>query len=185
MTRHQHLHVWFLSVFFAHSQRHLSQWGVLKAPWRFRRDLLPLALHFALWFAFPIYVLHLGALQVAAVYGLPLFFLGPYLAAIFWLNHIGMPLVHSDAQWSFLEHQSVTSRTVLNPPSMDWFFGGLNYQIEHHLYPKVPSFRLHRVQAIVQTRFAQEAIPYNGVGFVEAVRSIARHFRALAKGPSN
>ena len=181
LTQHQHLHVWFLSLFFAHSQRHLSQWGVLNDPRRFWKDLIPLALHVALWFGVPVFVFGVEPARAAWVYVLPLFFLGPYLAALFWLNHIGMPLVRSDASWSFLEHQSLTSRTVLSPKSMDWFFGGLNYQIEHHLYPKVPSFRLRRVQPIVQQRFAREALAYNGVGFVDAVRHVAAHFRSIAK----
>lgn len=181
LTRHQHVHVWFLSLFFAHSQRHLSQWGVLKEPRRFWKDLLPLALHFALWWAVPVAAMGVDPARAVWVYVLPLFFMGPYLAALFWLNHIGMPLVRSDASWSFLEHQALTSRTVLSPKSMDWFFGGLNYQIEHHLYPKVPSFRLRRVQPTVQQRFAHETLAYNGVGFVQAVQHIATHFHQVAQ----
>jgi len=125
-----------------------------------------------------------GVGQIALVYLLPLFFLGPYLAAIFWLNHIGMPLIRSAESMSFLEHQAASSRTILNPKAMDWFFGGLNYQIEHHLFPLVPSFRLHRVQRIVQKEFAQQSLRYNGVCFTAAVRAVALHFRRIAKGVS-
>jgi fatty acid desaturase len=180
-TRWQHWHVWFLSLLFAHSQRHLSQWGVLQRPLRYRRDLAVLVLHALLWFAVPCCLLQVDASRAALVYLAPLFLLGPYLATIFWLNHIGMPLVRGDAPISFLEHQAATSRTVLSPRGMDWFFGGLNYQIEHHLFPQVPSNRLVHVQAVVQSTLTQAGVPYNGMGFGASVRAVAAHFRHLVQ----
>jgi fatty acid desaturase len=125
--------------------------------------------------------LDLDVTRVVVVYMLPMLVLGPYLAAIFWLNHIGMPLIGNTEAISFLEHQAITSRTVLSPKAMDWFFGGLNYQIEHHLFPTVPSFRLSRVQPIVQATLTQQSIAYQSAGFIEAVRAVARHFRQVAQ----
>ena len=181
MARYQHLHVWVLSLFFAYSQRHLSQWGALMSPLRYWRDLLGLALHLALWIALPVWVLDVDVTRVVVVYMLPMLVLGPYLAAIFWLNHIGMPLIGNTEAISFLEHQAISSRTVLSPKAMDWFFGGLNYQIEHHLFPNVPSFRLSRVQPIVQATLTQHSIAYQSAGFREAVRAVAAHFRHVAQ----
>lgn len=181
MTRHQDIHVWLLSLLFAHSQRHLSQWGALKQPKLFWRDLVALGLHGTLWFIIPYSVFHIDPIRLVLVYILPLFFLGPYLAAIFWVNHIGMPLVRNIESFTFLEHQAITSRTILNPKWMDWFFGGLNYQIEHHLYPQIPSFRLKSVQPIVQEEFVRQSLGYNGVTFFQAIAGIARHFRLVAK----
>lgn len=183
-TRHQGWHIWLLTLLFAHSQRVLSQWGALCQPLTYWKDLLFLVVHFGLWFGVPWWVLGAPLGTVIAVYVLPLFLLGPYLAAIFWLNHIGMPLVRDTDGLSFLEHQAATSRTITNPRAMDWFFGGLNYQIEHHLFPRVPSFRLHRVQGIVQSTFSEHGIAYNASGFFDAVRSVARHFRVVATAVS-
>ncbi|NVO05736.1 MAG: fatty acid desaturase [Rhodoferax sp.] len=180
LARLQHWHVWFLSLLFAHSQRHLSQWRVLKRPLHFWRDLAVLALHALLWFGLPLGLLGVDAGRAALVYLVPLLLLGPYLAAIFWLNHIGMPLVRSGAPISFLEHQAATSRTVLSPPALDWFFGGLNYQIEHHLFPQVPSSRLAHVQPVVQSTLLQAGVAYNGLGFAASVRAVAAHFRQIA-----
>ena len=180
-TRLQHWHVWFLSLLFAHSQRHVSQWGVLMRPWRFRHDLAVLLLHALLWFGLPCGLLQVDASRALLVYTAPLWVLGPYLATIFWLNHIGMPLVRAGEPISFLEHQAATSRTVLSPRAMDWFFGGLNYQIEHHLFPQVPSTRLARVQPVVQTALAEAGVPYNGLGFGASVRAVAAHFRQVAR----
>lgn len=180
-TSCQGISVWFLSLLFAHSQRHLSQWGVLRNPRTYALDAAVLVLHFGLWWGLPL-ALGVDPWLVLLVYTLPLFFLGPYLAAIFWVNHVGMPLIERVDSFSFLEHQAVTSRKVTNPRALDWFFGGLNYQIEHHLYPQVPSFRLHHVQKIVRPALEAEKIPYHAVSFFQAVRDIASHFQFIAKG---
>jgi fatty acid desaturase len=180
MTRHQGWHVWALSLLFAHSQRHLAQWGALTQPRRYRADLLALLGHAALWWGLPL-ALGVPLQIVALVYFLPLCLLGPYLALIFWLNHIGMPLVRPDPALSFLEHQALTSRTILNPRGFDWFFGGLNFQIEHHLFPRVPAFRLRRVQGLVRDQFAAQGLRYHGVGLRRALAEVAGHFRAVAR----
>jgi fatty acid desaturase len=180
-SRYQHLHIWLLAFVFGYSQRHLSQLGALRAPRRFGLDLASLALHFALWILLPRLALDVSWWRVALVYCAPVLLLGPYLAAIFWVNHIGMPLAERLSDLSFVEHQARTSRTILGPRWLDWFFGGLNYQIEHHLYPQVPACRLRSVQRLVQKRFAKERIPYNGVGFGAAVGEIASHLRAVAR----
>lgn len=182
-TRWQHWHVWFLSLMFAHSQRHLSQWAVCRSPTIYQRDLAVLIIHGMLWFAIPCVLLDVPFSRALIAYLVPLFFLGPYLAAIFWLNHIGMPLVHGGGSISFLEHQAATSRTVLSPKFLDWFFGGLNYQIEHHLFPQVPSGRLGRLQPLVQCTLQSAGVPYNGRSFRASVREVARHFREIAQSP--
>src|SRR5260221_13590219 len=92
----------------------------------------------------------------------------------------GMPMVEKVERFSFFGHQYVTSRSIVNPPAWDWLFGGLNFQIEHHLFPQVPSARLPAVQAIVRRHFTLHRIAYHGVPWWGAVRSIAAHLRAIA-----
>jgi fatty acid desaturase len=180
LTRYQAIHVWLFSLFFGHSQRHLSQAAVLANLKRNPLDGAVLLLHFALWFAVPCLLLDVPVLNALLAYVIPLTILGPYLAAIFWVNHIGMPLVEKVESFSFFEHQYVTSRTITNAPAWDWLFGGLNFQIEHHLFPQVPSIRLPAVQAIVRKHFGLHRIPYHGVPWWSAVRSIAAHLRRVA-----
>jgi fatty acid desaturase len=181
MTRTQDLHIWLLSFFFGHSQRHLSQAGVLQNLRTYRLDAGMLAAHFALWFALPCLVFGVPFTTALLTYLVPLTLLGPYLAAIFWVNHIGMPLVREVERFSFFEHQLMTSRTIVNPPAWDWLFGGLNFQIEHHLFPQVPSVRLGAVQTIVQTHCSRHRIAYQGLTWWQAVASIAAHLRHIAR----
>jgi fatty acid desaturase len=181
MARHQAAHVWLLSLFFGHSQRHLSQASAARHPRRYRLDAAMLVLHYALWFGVPCGLLGVSFSAALLAYAVPLTLLGPYLAAIFWVNHVGMPLVRKVDGFSFFEHQVVTSRTVLNPRGWDWVFGGLNFQIEHHLFPQVPSNRLPALQPIVREHLARRRIAYNGVSWPEAVRMIAAHLRRVAR----
>ena len=181
MTRHQAVHVWLLSLFFGHSQRHLSQAAVIGDPRRYRLDAVMLAGHFTLWFGVPCALLDVPFSAALLAYAVPVTLLGPYLAAIFWVNHVGMPLVRQVESFSFFEHQVVTSRTIINPPGWNWVFGGLNFQIEHHLFPQVPSGRLPAVQPIVREHFDRHRIAYNGMPWREAVRVIASHLHRVAR----
>jgi fatty acid desaturase len=180
MTRYQAIHIWLLSLLFGHSQRHLSQTAVLRDPRRYALDAAVLVLHFALWFGAPCLLLNVPFSAALLAYVIPLTLLGPYLAAIFWVNHVGMPLIEDVERFSFFEHQVVTSRTIVNPPAWDWLFGGLNFQIEHHLFPQVPSRRLAAVQTIVRKHFAGNGIEYHGVTWRAAIGSIATHLRTIA-----
>lgn len=181
LTRHQFHLLWLLALLFGHSQRHLSQFAVLLAPRRFRCDALFVVLHYALWFGVPCGILGVPVAVALLAYVVPLTLLGPYLAGIFWVNHVGMPLIRRAEEFSFFEHQVVTSRSILNPPAWDWLFGGLNFQIEHHLFPQVPSSRLHKVQRIVRAHFAYRQIPYNGVTWLDAARAVAGHFQTVGR----
>ena len=64
---------------------------------------------------------------------------GLYLGASFAPNHKGMPiLAAADDDSDFLRRQVLTSRNVRGGWLTDLALGGLNYQIEHHLFPSMP-----------------------------------------------
>jgi fatty acid desaturase len=181
LTRRQAWLVWPAALLFGHSQRLLSQAAVLAHPHRHLLDAAALVAHFALWFGVPCLLLGVPPAQAVLVYLLPLTLLGPYLAAIFWVNHIGMPLVARTDAFSFLEHQAVTSRTITAAPIWHWVFGGLNFQVEHHLFPKVPSRRLAALQPIVQRHLQSHRVPYHAVSWPTALRAVGTHLRDVAR----
>ncbi len=184
MAQHQHLFIWPLSLLFAHSQRHLSQAGVLNALRRQPIDAMVLIGHFSLWFAIPYFLFDVPVTKAILAYVIPLFILGPHLAAIFWVNHIGMPIIKNTEDFSFFEHQVVTSRSITNHPIWNGLFGGLNFQTEHHLFPQVPSHKLGAVQRIVHKHFALNHITYNEVSWPQALGAIAAHLRAVPRLPT-
>lgn len=183
MTRHQGLSIWALSLFFSLNQRHLSQWTVLKNLRRYKLDGIMLILHFAFWIGVPHLLLDVSFSKTLLAYFVPPLLLGPYFAAIFWVNHIGMPLIDDVESFSFIEHQALTSRNISNPSALDWFFGGLNFQIEHHLFPRIPASKLSAVKPIVRHQFARYGIPYNEVKWWTAMQVVAGHFKAIAQLP--
>jgi fatty acid desaturase len=177
----QHLFIWALSLFFGHSQRHLSQLGVLKDLQRYRLDAVILVLHFSLWFGLPCLVFNVPFSFALFSYVIPLFILGPHFAAIFWVNHIGMPLIKNADDFSFFEHQYMTSRSISNPSKWNWLFGGLNFQIEHHLFPQVPSHKLVLVQPIVKQHALAHRLTYNEQTWQQAIRDISKHLHVISR----
>ncbi|MCB1280234.1 MAG: acyl-CoA desaturase, partial [Salinibacterium sp.] len=72
-----------------------------------------------------------------AFLGVQLAVFGLYMGASFAPNHKGMPILPHDSKVDFLRRQVLTSRNIKGGWLMDSFMGGLNYQIEHHLFPYV------------------------------------------------
>ena len=69
---------------------------------------------------------------------------GAYMGSSFGPNHKGMPVVGQDEKVDFLRRQVLTSRNIRGSLLTDLALGGLNYQIEHHLFPSMPRPRLRQ-----------------------------------------
>ncbi|MER6957818.1 acyl-CoA desaturase [Streptomyces sp. NPDC000618] len=80
---------------------------------------------------------------------------GLYLGSIFAPNHKGMPVLTGKDRPDFLRRQVLTSRNVHGGWFTDVALGGLNYQIEHHLFPSMPSPNLRKAQVVVR-RYCEE-----------------------------
>ena len=93
---------------------------------------------------------------------------GFYMGFVFAPNHKGMPIVDSEDQTSFFRRQAITSRNIRPNRIIDFMYGGLNYQIEHHLYPNMPRNQLGQARRVVK-RFCQtRGIPYHETGVISA-----------------
>lgn len=114
-----------------------------------------------------------------AFLGVQLGLFGLYMGAVFAPNHKGMPLVPRDARIDFLRRQVLMSRNVRGGRLTDWFMGGLNYQIEHHLFPSMPRPHLRRVRPTVQAFCAERGIPYAETSLLESYGIVVRHLNAV------
>lgn len=78
--------------------------------------------------------------------------LSAWLAYGFITNHLGCEVftVQEAEKMSWLELQMRTSRSLKGGKFVHWFYGGLNTQIEHHLFPKAPRFNLLKVQKMTR-----------------------------------
>ncbi len=90
---------------------------------------------------------------------------GVLLGGAFAPNHKGMPIVPRTADVDFLRRQVLMSRNIRGNATVDFLMGGLNRQIEHHLFPSMPRPNLKRVQPLVREYCAQLGVSYTEVGF--------------------
>jgi fatty acid desaturase len=96
---------------------------------------------------------------------------GLYLGLSFAPNHKGMAMLTDQDELDYLQRQVLTSRNVRGGWFVDFALGGLNYQIEHHLFPNMPRPNLRRAQALVRAFCLDRGLPYTECG---ALRSYAQ-----------
>ena len=104
---------------------------------------------------------------------------GVYLGSIFAPNHKGMPTLRGDERPDFLRRQVLTSRNVRGGLLTDVALGGLNYQIEHHLFPSMPSPHLRKAQPIVRDYCAELGISYHETGLIASWGEALKHLKEV------
>jgi fatty acid desaturase len=140
---------------YALSFRHLFSRGPVKGRWtelgilslRFGIVLVPIFLFLPLGMAF-------------AFFGVMVAVFGVYMGASFAPNHKGMPIIAPDAKLDFFSKQVRTSRNVAGGWWATWLMGGLNYQVEHHLFPSMSRLHLAQAREIVRDYCATHDVPY-------------------------
>ena len=109
--------------------------------------------------------------------------MGLYLGSSFAPNHKGMPMPdENDAGLGFLRRQVLTSRNVRGGRGIATIFGGLNYQIEHHLFPSMPSRNLRRVQPMVKSFCAAHGVSYTETGLFDSYARALHYLRGVRPG---
>lgn len=145
------------------SIKHLVTQRGVKGRWtelgiiavRFSVILVPLFLLLPLGMAF-------------AFLGLMLAVFGVYMGASFAPNHKGMPIIHPDAKLDFFSKQVRTSRNITGGWWATWLMGGLNYQVEHHLFPNMPRPHLSKAREIVREYCLANDVPYTETTLVRS-----------------
>ncbi|HAO45585.1 MAG TPA: acyl-CoA desaturase [Ferruginibacter sp.] len=112
--------------------------------------------------------------------------MGLTLSLVFQLAHVventefeHVPLdasKHIDSAWA--EHQvKTTSNFAMGNPVISWFVGGLNFQIEHHLFPRVSHVHYPAISKIVMQKCKEFNLPYNK--YDTLFGALASHFRVM------
>ena len=136
-------------------------------------------------------VLHLSIYLGALFYLLPplhaaLFILvhqavtGLYMASVFAPNHKGMLMVSQDTKIDFLRQQVLASRNIRSTPFTDFVYGGLNNQIEHHLFPTMPRNKLRRAQPLVFAFCKARGIPCHQTNILGSQKEILQHLHNVS-----
>jgi fatty acid desaturase len=110
--------------------------------------------------------------------------LGLYLGSAFAPNHKGMEMPAGGGRSDFLRRQVLTSRDIVGGRLTAAVFGGLNYQIEHHLFPSMPSRNLRRCSPIVREFCRARNITYTETNVFASYRWVLRYLRSVKPAPT-
>ncbi len=137
-----------------------------------------MVLHFVLYLGLVFYALSVGQALVFILVHQALF--GLYNGSVFAPNHKGMPTLDSESQLDFVRRQVLTNRDIKGHPLTDFLYGGLNYQIEHHLFPSMPRSNLKKAQVIVRAFCEERSIPYRETGALQSTKEILQHLHQVS-----
>ena len=154
--------------------RHLLQRGPVDGR---AIELGLIVLRLSLYVAVLFWALPLG--MAFAFLGVQLAVFGVYMGASFAPNHKGMPILPADSPLDFLSRQIITSRNIRGGWWATTLFGGLNHQVEHHLFPNMPRPALARAREITREYAQQLQIPYTEAGVVESYRIVIRYLNEV------
>ncbi|GIL29817.1 fatty acid desaturase family protein [Actinocatenispora comari] len=115
----------------------------------------------------------------AAFCGVQLAVFGVYMGASFAPNHKGMPVVGANEKLDFFTKQVRTSRNIRGRFWASALMGGLNYQIEHHLFPSMPRPYLARARAIVREYCEGRDIPYTETSLPRSYAIVIRYLNQV------
>jgi len=176
---------------FFHKNQHILFWGFLPLIYfsfwissiQFnirKKHYGELFLH-ALNLLVPAYVISVygladGLLLMAAIYMLWSLWFG----AVIITNHLGLEMFSEDdyRDFTWLELQTRTSRNVRGQWLIHWIYGGLNTQVEHHLFPKAPRFHLLKVAKMTEDFCKEHDIYYINVTPARAYYDIYTFLKA-------
>lgn len=141
------------------------------------------------WYAYLLWVIDSTALAVLFIV-LSQASCGFFLASVFALNHNGMPIYTKSeaAKIDFFTLQVLTGRNVVGGPLTNWFCGGLNYQIEHHILPNMPRHSFPKIQPTIEALCKKHGVSYHSTTFWKGtfeylgrLENVSRNARKLSK----
>jgi fatty acid desaturase len=104
---------------------------------------------------------------------------GLYMGCSFAPNHKGMPTLRREDNVDYLRRQVLTSRNIRGGRIVDFVLGGLNYQIEHHLFPSMPRPSLRRSQPVIKQFCAEYGVSYCETSLLRSYAEALRHLHAV------
>eukprot|EP00892_Ulva_mutabilis_P007773 jgi/Ulvmu1/5368/UM022_0162.1 len=139
-----------------------------------------IVLHYATFLGLPLATL--GFVQGSIFFMLAQILAGFMLALVFVQSHNGMEVYMGGKD--FVSAQLVSTRNITSTLFMDWFTGGLNYQIEHHLFPTMPRHNLRAAQPLVKQFCREHGFMYESCGMdTGTYRVLERLAEIAAKVP--
>jgi fatty acid desaturase len=127
-------------------------------------------------------VLVLSPDKAAVFLAIQLGLFGVYMGMSFAPNHKGMPVVPHSLTVDFLRRQVMMSRNIRGNPLLDFAMGGLNYQIEHHLFPLMAPPNLRRAAPMIAAYCVAHNVPYTESGLLQSYGIVIRYINGVGLG---
>ncbi len=132
----------------------------------------------------PLLLIHRPWWQILAGFVIVHLIAGTILGVVFQLAHVVEGTQHPvpdaagvmEHTWAVHEMRT-TSNFARGNRLVSWYVGGLNHQIEHHLFPRVCSVHYPALSAIVREVAGRHCVPYNEHATLRG--AIASHYRTL------
>jgi len=105
---------------------------------------------------------------------------GLFLATVFGLGHNGMAVYPADQRPDFWKLQVSTTRNITGSAFVDWFCGGLNYQVDHHLFPMLPRHNLAQVNTLVKSFCKEQGVTYHEAGLFSGNVEVLTHLSKVS-----
>lgn len=129
---------------------------------------------------FIIFFLAFGNVFVAAgLWMVMMMSFGFFMGIAFAPNHKGMPLVPEGAKIGYFERQVLTSRNVKSNWFTDNFMGGLNFQVEHHLFPSMSRPNLHAAHKLVKEFCIEKGIVFTEMTMPQSYLVIVKYLNRV------
>lgn len=126
-----------------------------------------------------VFAIMFGPIWAVALWLVMMMTFGFFMGAAFAPNHKGMPLVPKEAKLDFFSRQVLTSRNVKGSWLKDNLMGGLNYQVEHHLFPSMARPNLKKAHDIVVKFCHENNITLVEMGLVSSYVAIMKHLNKV------
>ena len=179
---------WAITTDFIQMKRYMKQklaYGKLPNPFvNWSTLVISKIVYLSLWIVLPIAVLDLAWWKILIGFFVMHYTAGLILSVIFQLAHVmdaaEMPLPEKDGSlkntWAI--HQLKTT-VNFSPKSkiINWFTGGLNHQVEHHIFPNISHIHYGKIAEIVKKTAKEFNLPYNE--YKTTRKAIIAHFSYL------
>ena len=146
----------------------------------FAIELPLLGLHILIYFGLLLYCL--TPIQVLGFFLVHQLLFGLYYGTVFAPNHKGMLIIDEDNPLDFLRTQVLTTRNIKPGLIADFWYGGLNYQIEHHLFPLLPRKIFGKARNMIKTFCMKHDVAYYETGTYQSYKEILSYMHKIV-GP--
>jgi len=110
---------------------------------------------------------------------------GLFLALVFGLGHNGMATYDAETRPDFWKLQVTTTRNIIGGHGVpqafvDWLCGGLQYQVDHHLFPMMPRHNLKKTHDLVESFCKKWGVTYHEADLVDGTVEVIQHLSKVS-----